>query len=189
MCTMEIRMNTLHIFWNKRLRYVNTYLIEITAESALLELGFPFLKELLEAADDLTAEPPLLPLGFALRLGVPVLAEPRAQAPSWEDFLALDWPLVGLRVGVSLGGAHTSGSSKGAGEDVGYSSNGWKTNDLLLERIGGDDDRLVPGASLRDFNWASNCFTISTSSDIAFLQFIHFVRIRASSKVVRCLYG
>lgn len=65
-------------------------MIEITAESALLELGFPFLKELLEAADDLTAEPPLLPLGFALRLGVPVLAEPRAQAPSWEDFLALD---------------------------------------------------------------------------------------------------
>lgn len=187
MCIMEIKTNTQNIFWNKRLGHANTCLIEITAESALLELGFPFLTELLEEFDDLTAEPPLLPLGFVLRLGA-VLDEPRVQAPSCEDFLALDWPLVGLRVGVSLGGAHTSGSSKGAVEDVGYSSNGWKTNDLL-ERIGGDEDRLVPGASLRDFNWASNCFTISTSSEIAFLQFIHFVRIRASSKVVRCLYG
>jgi hypothetical protein len=65
-------------------------LTEITAESALLELGFPFLPAVLEAVDDLTAELPLLPLGFALRLGVTVLDEPRAQAPSWEDFLALD---------------------------------------------------------------------------------------------------
>ena len=63
---------------------------EITAESALLELGFPFLPPALDAVDDLTAELPLLPLGFALRLGVPVLDAPRAQAPSWEDFLALD---------------------------------------------------------------------------------------------------
>jgi hypothetical protein len=66
-------------------------LIEITFESALLELGFPFLRELLEAVDDLTAEPPLLPFGFVLRLGVPILDEPRAQqALSWEDFIALD---------------------------------------------------------------------------------------------------
>ena len=63
---------------------------EITAESALLELGFPFLRPALDAVDDLTAELPLLPLGFALRLGVPVLDAPRDQAPSWEDFLALD---------------------------------------------------------------------------------------------------
>lgn len=186
MCTMEIRMNTHHIFQKQKIKVCKHLFDKITVESALFELCFPFLTELLEAVD-LTA-PPLIPLGFALRLGVPVLDEPRAQAPSWEDFLALDWPLVGLRVGVSLGGAHTSGSSKGAGEDVGYSSNSWKTNDLL-ERIGGDEDRLVPGASLRDFNWASNCFTLSTSSEIAFLQFIHFVRTKASSKVVRCLYG
>lgn len=161
----------------------------LLAESALLELDFPFLPPVLEAVDDLTAGLALLPLGFAPRLGVPVFDGPRAQAPSWEDFLALDWPLADLRFGVfvSLGGAHTSGSSKVVGDDVGYSSNGWNRNDLLLERIGGDEDRIVPGASLNDFNWASSCLTISTSSLIALLQFIHFVRLKLSSKLARCL--
>jgi hypothetical protein len=164
-------------------------LTEITAESPLLELDFPFLPPVLAAVDDLTAGLDLLPLGLAPRLGVPVFDGPRAQAPSWEDFLALDWPLADLRVGVSLGGAHTSGSSKVWGDDVGYSSNGWNRNDLL-ERIGGDEDRIdpLPGASLKDFNWASSCLTISTSSLIACLHFIHFVRMKVSSKVVRCLH-
>lgn len=65
-------------------------LTEITTESALLELDFPFLPPVLEAVDDLAPEFPLLPLGFAPRLGVPVFDGPRAQAPSWEDFLVLD---------------------------------------------------------------------------------------------------
>jgi hypothetical protein len=63
---------------------------EITAESALLEADFPFLPPVAEAADDLVAVLPLLPLGFALRLGVPVFDGPCAQATSWEDFLVLD---------------------------------------------------------------------------------------------------
>ena len=62
---------------------------EITAESALLELGFPFLPPALDAVDDLTAELPLLPLGFAQWLVVPVLDAACAQAPSREDFVAL----------------------------------------------------------------------------------------------------
>uniref|UniRef100_A0A2P2MF91 Uncharacterized protein MANES_04G120400 n=1 Tax=Rhizophora mucronata TaxID=61149 RepID=A0A2P2MF91_RHIMU len=34
---------------------------------------------------------------------------------------------------------------------------------------------------------ASNCFTISASSEMAFFTFIHFVRINGSSSVLRCL--
>jgi len=64
-------------------------LTEITPESAFLELGCPFLPPVLDASDDLITELPLLPLGFAQWLVVPVLDAACAQAPSREDFVAL----------------------------------------------------------------------------------------------------
>uniref|UniRef100_A0A2P2MFH6 Katanin p60 ATPase-containing subunit A1 n=1 Tax=Rhizophora mucronata TaxID=61149 RepID=A0A2P2MFH6_RHIMU len=74
----------------------------------------------------------------------------------------------------------------GAPEEVGYSSKGWKTNDDLT-LIGGDAARRPTGVSLNALLSASNCFTISASSERAFFTFIHFVRINGSSSVLRCL--
>jgi hypothetical protein len=53
--------------------------------------------------------------------------------------------------------------------------------------MGGEATRLAAGASLKALLSASNCFTISVSSERDFFRFIHFVRIKGSSSVVRCL--
>lgn len=152
-------------------------------------VDLPFFPVNPEEVEDLITEPTLLALDLAPRPAIPDLDELRAHVAS-EDFRALAgllfndllppycWPS-------RLGGLQTSGSSKGAPDDVGYSSNGWKTKDFVGS--GGDDDLLDPGISLKALISASNCFTISTSSDIAFLQFNHFVRRTTSSREFKCL--
>lgn len=105
---------------------ITALLIELTAESALLDLPEPV--PFFPVVDVRTAELALLdPPAFVPRPGVPVLvAEPRAQVASCGDFLIPPGPAFpGLLPVVSrLGGLHTSGSSMGKPEEVGYSSKG-----------------------------------------------------------------
>lgn len=152
-------------------------------------VDFPFFPVNPEEVEDLIPELPLPALDLAPRLAAPDLDEPRAHVAS-EDLRALaGLLLVDLLLPYCwlsrLGGLHTSGSSKGTLDEVGYSSNGWKTKDFVGS--GGDEDLLDPEISLKALISASNCFTISISSEMAFLQLDHFVRITTSSRAFKCL--